>query len=336
MSKLKIRTTKCEGDPLKVQWDSNTFEIKGNGGCLQINDNTSVSMDVCSGESNKKWMLGTPPDLLTPSNGDSPPLLSQHHQFVEDQALKHENIIEKELKAIYCDNLLMRRYTTTLLAETNGLTAAMVNNFPLCHRLKPSGSNMIVQKCVAHNVTVGAKLTNCGYEPLVDTNTVGRDGFSLHPFQDCFWKDGLVNLNGKTYRWKQNDWIEIQATHHLSTLRLTSKFAQLADNEYSYQINHHDVYKLPEYEQVNSLNELVTRVHETNADALSSLVVNAKSESRFWNISYWSTSLKTGFYATICLTIVLILTYTVASWYRERSLQFQEEFESFAVNLQKE
>ena len=335
MAQYRINTGKCD-DPLMIQWDPNTFELKAAGGCLEMNGNASVSRNFCTGANSQKWMLGTPPDSRPPPPENKPPLLSQHHQFIEDQAIKNENIIENELKAIYCSNLQVRRFTTTLLAETNGLTAALANNLPLCHRLKPSGPNMIVQKCTAHSVTVGAKLTNCGYEPLVDTNTIGRDGYSLHPFQDCFWKDGLVNLNGKTYYWKNDDWIEIQPTHHLSTLRLTSKFTRLADNEFRYQLNHHDVYKLPEFEQVNTLNELATRIHDSNADALSSLVLNAKSDSRFWNISHWTTSLKTGLYAAIGLTSLLIFTYAVATWFRGRSLQFQNDFESFALTHQEE
>jgi hypothetical protein len=59
------------------------------------------------------------------------------------------------------------------------------------------GDSFIIQKCNAINITVSAKETSCGYEPFINNQTIGRDGYSLHPFRECFWEDGLVNFNGK-------------------------------------------------------------------------------------------------------------------------------------------
>jgi hypothetical protein len=39
---------------------------------------------------------------------------------------------------------------------------AMVNNLPECHRIKPNGKNLIVQKCASLNISVSAKPTKCG------------------------------------------------------------------------------------------------------------------------------------------------------------------------------
>ena len=125
----------------------------------------------------------------------------QWHQGRKERLFVRENGIQREIKEIYCDNLQLIRYTTQLLAESNGLIAARADNLPLCHRLKPNGVHLIVQKCKELNITVTGAKTKCGYEPKYLDFTIGRDGFSLHPFQECCWKDELVNLNGRSYTW---------------------------------------------------------------------------------------------------------------------------------------
>ena len=56
------------------------------------------------------------------------------------------------------------------------------NNLPLCHRLKPNGNNLIVQKCELKAIEVTARLKKCGYEPEYQNYTIGKDGYSFHPF----------------------------------------------------------------------------------------------------------------------------------------------------------
>jgi hypothetical protein len=64
------------------------------------------------------------------------------------------------------------------------------------------GDSFIIQKCNVINIKVGAKETSCGYEPFFNNQTIGRDRYSLHPFRACFWEDGLMHFNLKTYMWK--------------------------------------------------------------------------------------------------------------------------------------
>jgi hypothetical protein len=191
------------------------------------------------------------------------PLLAQHHQFIEDLTLERENAILKEIKEIYCDNLQLRRYTTQLLAESNGLIAARANNLPMCHRLKPNGVHLIVQKCKELNITVTGAKTKCGYEPKYLDFTIGRDGFSLHPFQECFWKDELVNLNGRSYTWNSTfkNFTLVYPTYHVATMNLRERFNEIDDRELEFVLQHHKAYDAKEFEQQNILNELVTRIH---------------------------------------------------------------------------
>ena len=97
------------------------------------------------------------------------PLLAQHHQYIEDKNLERENALLSEKKEIYCGNLQHRKYTTQLLAENNGIQAAIANNLPRCSRLKPNGVHLIVQQCKEMNVTVRGEKTKCGYEPRFDS-----------------------------------------------------------------------------------------------------------------------------------------------------------------------
>jgi hypothetical protein len=111
-----------------------------------MNDNSSVFMNICSGENHQKWIFGMPEMNITENVDTKESLLLQHHQYVEDQSVKNENIIENELKRIYCNNLQMARQATSLISESSGLLAARANNLPMCHRLKPMGESFLVQK----------------------------------------------------------------------------------------------------------------------------------------------------------------------------------------------
>ena len=61
-----------------------------------MQSNQSVTLTTCIGENNQKWILGTPNNPATEDLEAKEPLLLQ--QFVEDQSVNDENIIEDELK----------------------------------------------------------------------------------------------------------------------------------------------------------------------------------------------------------------------------------------------
>ena len=96
-----------------LKWNPNTLEITGKERCLQMNDNSSVSTNFCTGTNKQKWIFGMPEINFTSNIDAKEPLLLRHHQFIEDQSIINEN----ELKRIYCNNLQSARYTTTLIAE---------------------------------------------------------------------------------------------------------------------------------------------------------------------------------------------------------------------------
>ncbi len=320
----------------KLVWNPETTQITDGEKCLVAGKNQTLFPSDCADFPDQKWLLDAPVHKTTNTDEENQPLLAQHHQFIEDEAVERSNVLEREIKQVYCGNLQVRRYATLLLAETNGLMAAMANNLPLCHRLKPNGKHLIVQRCETKNITVTAKETKCGFEPFYDTNTIGRDGYSLHPFQECFWKDGIVNLNGKSYKWDEGNrkWKLEIPTYHLSTIKLTQKFQELEDNEYKYSFKHHQAYQDREFEQLNVINELVTRIRDENADSLSSLVLNKKAESRFWNLSGWTLTLKTIFLTVAGIVTALVVIYIITTVLKLKIRQHQKDVTDFAVKLQ--
>jgi hypothetical protein len=262
--------------------------------------------------------------------------LAQHHQYIEDKNLERENALLSEIKEIYCGNLQHRKYTTQLLAENNGIQAAIANNLPRCSRLKPNGVHLIVQQCKEMNVTVRGEKTKCGYEPRFDSYTIGRDGFSLHPFQECFWKDQIINLNGQSYSWNETteNFTLVHPTYHLATINLQEKFPNIDDNELEYQFLQHKAYETSEFEQQNVLNELITRIHEEGGDSVSELTLNKHAESRFWSLSNWTTSLKTSLISATVIVPIVAFACLALCYYRLKQIKHQKELTEFALQLQ--
>ena len=228
----------------------------------------------------------------------------------------------------------MRKYTLMLLAEQNGLLAARANKLPMCQRLKASGEYFIVQQCIANNISVGMKETKCGPEPIYKTFTVGKDGFSLHPFEECFWANKFINLNGKPHIWKDGEWSVVQPSAHLSTLRLTAKFEELEDNEAQYMINAHDIFDRPEYESVNSVNEIVSRIHESNSKSLSAILVNEHEESHTWSMQGWTSKLQASLITVVSMTFFSIIVIITIWKYKSRIIGLREILEHIAIGLQ--
>ncbi len=333
-----VISTDCDRKA-NFRWNSDTMEITAfmpnwREACLTAVVGSQPTLKNCTQEKNQKWIFGLPEIPTKRRMDDSQPLLLQHHQYMERQATVHENVLEKEIKKVYCGNLQVRKYTTMLLAEQNGLLAARANKLPMCQRLKMYGEYFIVQQCTPVNISVGMKQTKCGPEPSYKNFTVGKDGFSLHPFEECFWPNNLVNLNGKPHMWKDGEWSVMQPSIHLSTLRLTSKFEELEDNEAQYLINSHDISTRPEYESINSVNEIVSRIHESNSKSLSVILVNEHEDSRSWSLHGWASKLQTSLITVISAALFSIVIIIIIWKYKSRVIGLREILEHFAMGLQ--
>lgn len=300
--------------PPPIRYDYKAKTLSDGTWCIDIRKEGTANRKTiarCSNATSQKWITTNIP-VRQPSHHieeeeDKEALLLQHHQFLEDLNVERENQLEKEVKEIYCNSMVTRKHLTMLLASSNGLAAARVNKFPQCHRLKQNGDNLIVQKCKPENVTIGAIQTTCGSEPVFVNRTVGMDGFSIHPFEPCFHKGNVIPIAGKSYSWNGTEWEEVQPTFHLGAMRLVHKFKEVVDIESKYLAHHHQAFNSREIEQINILNDLASQVQRTNAESLSSIIMHRQSQSNFWDLSSWATSLKTTFKTVIIIAIVAVI-----------------------------
>ena len=102
-------------------------------------------------------------------------------------------------------------------------------------------------------------------------------------------------------------------TSHLPSLKLIEKFKDVTDNEYQFATQHHAAENTNEFEQMNVLNELVTRIRAEDAGSVSALVVSKKEDTRFGKTVSWAEKLETAFGWIAAITIFLSLTALIRS-----------------------
>jgi hypothetical protein len=135
----------------------------------------------------------------------------EHRQFIDHRINDNLNVLAKEVQNVYCQDLEIKKYQTLLLAQANGLIAARALGLGVCERVESSGLALILQKCTMETIVLKAKRTQCGYQPFYEnafnvSYTLGKDGWSLHPFLDCFWTGPYVSINDKIYTYVNDRW----------------------------------------------------------------------------------------------------------------------------------
>ena len=179
-----------------------------------------------------------------------------------------------EIRQLYCELSALKRYQAIMLSHTSGLLAAQGLKLPLCSRTIGNGNMLILQQCEPVTVFLSAKLTSCGYEPFVQINstnyTIGKDGFSLHPFQECLWPLPYVSIQKNDYTWANGEWKKINGSLHISKLELVSRFSDVLLKTYDYLPRHHSIYDNG-VEQMNVMSELISHMQISNTNSLSTI-----------------------------------------------------------------
>jgi hypothetical protein len=223
-----------------------------------------------------------------------------HEQYKISVEIEHENRLAKEIRDIYCQVSSMKRNQAIILSQTNGILAASTLGLPICSRIQGIGQTMILQQCAVKTVSLTAIETSCGFQPFftyAENNfTVGMDGWSIHSYSDCFWKTHYVNLNGNPYAWEHNgssgEWIKQKPTIRTTHLELIAEFEELKLNDFDYALKAHPAHNVMEMEQLNILNDLVGRLHETESTALSNIIVTEEQENTITSMFSWMDTLK--------------------------------------------
>ena len=227
-------------------------------------------------------------------------LIPFHEQFKEEITIERENILAKEIRQTYCQLSVIRRNQAVILAQSNGLLAATTLNMPTCSRLQGLGLVLILQQCETKRINITAKETTCGFQPYFNHNnvnfTIGLDGWSMHPFVDCFWPSQYVNFNDKIFKWIFNqthgEWQEQTPTIHSYNLNLISEFKELPLKDYDYMVQAHPAHDIIELEHDNVVNELISRVQEAQSNSLNKILMTTKQDSNINYVSTWTENLK--------------------------------------------
>jgi len=223
-----------------------------------------------------------------------------HEQFKQRIETEHENRLAKEIREMYCQVSNMKKIQAIILSQTNGILAAAALGLPVCSRIQGFGQTMILQQCAVKTISLTAVETQCGFQPYFSyaegNFTIGMDGWSIHPYSDCFWKSHYVNFNGNPFSWEHNEsngeWVKQKPTIHTTHLDLIAEFEELKLNDFDYALKAHPAHNVMEMEQLNILNDLVGRLHETESKALSDIVVTEEQDNTIGSMFSWFDTLK--------------------------------------------
>ena len=244
-------------------------------------------------------------------------LFPLHEEWKQQIELDHENRLAKENRQLYCEILKIRHANLLVSSQWSGLLSAKSINLGTCSKLTNVGESLLLQECKSVKVKIGAVETRCGFQPKFTYNsknfTVGRDGFSLQPFQECFWDTHLIPINDKIYYWRHNGtvtngtWTEQQGTIPLQGLDLVSGFQHTILKDYDYELLSHYSHEQQDFEPINILSDIMGHLQGEGESSISNLVFNQKKEVDFGNLFSWTNTLKIGFIVVLAIIVLALL-----------------------------
>ena len=255
-----------------------------------------------------------------------------HEQFKQGLQVDHENKLAAESRQLYCEIAAIKKAQAISLSQTNGILAAATLDLPVCSRLKGLGQTILLQRCAQKIVNVSAIETECGFQPYFSYNnmsyTIGIDGWSIHPFSECFWKSQYITLNGKTFKWKKInntwDWVQQSTTIHYSNLELISEFKEVKLNDFNYELKAHPAHNLNDLENINVLTDLIGHIENSRSDTLSDVVISRQQNTNLAQMFDWSDKLKPIITVVFSLIFLLFLLKLI-SYYCRRSSSRPDE-----------
>lgn len=218
-----------------------------------------------------------------------------HEQYKIEIETEHENILATEIRQVYCQLLKLKKNQAIMMAQHDGILAAMAINMPKCARLQGVGSTLILQQCDAVNITVLAEESRCGMQPLIyynnKTYTIGLNGWSLHTYQTCFYTTEIKTINNKPYRWTIENgtgyWKEQKRQIHTENLNLLKAFDELLINDYNYALQEHFVHVKHELEPLNVLKDLIGFMQQENSNTIGNIIQTEKKTAHEITMFSW-------------------------------------------------
>jgi len=244
-------------------------------------------------------------------------LLPLHEDWKQQMELDHENLLAQETQQLYCELLKVKHSQLIVSSQWSGLLAAKSLKFDTCSKLTNVGQSLLLQECKPITVKISALESRCGFQPYFQYNsanlTVGRDGLSLHPFDECFWNSHLIPISDKTYFWRHDgnisngDWIEQKGTIPLHGLALISGFQHTILKDYDYELRSHYAHEQQFFEPLNILSEIMGHLQGEEESSISNLIFSQKKEVDIGNLFSWTNTLKIGFLVFVAIIAFALL-----------------------------
>ena len=291
---------------------------------LEIGETESVTPNVTRVDKSRQFIHNLARNV---SGETAEKLMAEHKIFLNHELERHVNILAEEMKDIFCLASETQRNQAFLLAQTNGLLAARALDMPQCDRIESSGMSLILQRCTTHLINITVNETRCGPQPLYVNEqnrsfTIGKDGWSLHPFSECFWNGQFVNLNGNTYSYVNGEWKRQIPNMHIHKIKIVNRFKDIPVNDFDFAIRHHESYDTHDIEQSNVISELMSQMQESNVNSISDLVMNVQTQSHVWTASNWIQYIKYGLLSIaaiivlgIIVKIIMIFKFTLGRFF---------------------
>ena len=202
------------------------------------------------------------------------------------------------------------------MAQIDGILAARAIGLPTCHRIQAAGESLHIKKCTPKEINVTAKITKCGPEPFWNNNTISKNGFSLYPFTECYWSSPHVNLNGKTYTFIHNDWIEEKFSIKLPSIKIIQAFTEIVDKEPITITVPLNTYKTQTLEQLNIVSDLMAKLELSQANTLTTIIPAETSQVNLPSFSNMAHKLKIALFSFFLLMCIPYLLYAMAALFR--------------------
>ena len=212
---------------------------------------------------------------------------ASHHQYTSGTFYEIANVINDELRNVYCESLKTKQFLAMMTAQYSPMLAGITLGLPVCQRVQANGQSLIIQQCKDSKVSITTQRTKCGFEPKFGHFTVGQDGFTRTKFRPCTWSNGIFNLNGKTYEFANNTWIPVKPNIKLSSIGLKAHFEEEVDIEARYLHNLETSFHSKEIEQMNMIGELMAVMRHDEINPITPILAHLDENSRFnwsWTI----------------------------------------------------
>lgn len=185
--------------------------------------------------------------------------ITAHTQFIRDLAVDRENALAREIKELDCSARRMSHQLVASTAQYDGWLAAQHLRLLTWQKISAVGGAIIIQRCQRVKILLEMETTSCGPQPRYQNLTLGMSGWELVPYQPCYWKGNLVNINGKPYTHREGDWQEVKPNLKIATHKLIHAYNHSVDNSLQYINTLNPAYRAPTMSHGDLMADLLSK-----------------------------------------------------------------------------